>query len=290
MRFLRRGGGGETRSTSGSRRSGRGGPAARDDIARDIPAGRVAARAPEISKAVDRLHPKLAWELGKGATAEHALVVIARGQRGVAADRPRWAASAPPFDATWEYHPSRQPGPPHTLQIGGATVAFADVRAVRAGTRPRGGLGPALAPGVRRAAGGAGPDRVPVPRQPRRRGRRRAVDRRDRRRSVGPGRQDPRRAAGRDPAARRVGDGIDLGPRRGDRRPRQAVPGPLQLVAQAHRPPVRGPARRGGGGARPRPRGRQGRTRAINAAEEELETAMADVAVEVAHVTDPGAA
>ena len=130
MRFLRRGGGGEASLDERLEAFWAWWASAKDDVARDIPAGRVAERAPEISKAVDRLHPKLAWELGKGAVSEHMLVVTPEGNAELRPIALAWARSAPPPDATWEYHPSRQPGPPNTLQIGGTKVDFADVRAV----------------------------------------------------------------------------------------------------------------------------------------------------------------
>jgi hypothetical protein len=103
---------------------------ARDAIAADIERGTVAARAQEISAAVDALHPKLAWELSPGSTAKHALVVSPEGNAEFRPIALRWAASAPPPDDTWEYHPSRQPGPPQTLEIRGTRVSFSEVRAL----------------------------------------------------------------------------------------------------------------------------------------------------------------
>jgi hypothetical protein len=103
---------------------------ARDGIAADIPAGRVAQRAGEISNAVTAIDKRLAWELGKGKTATHMLVVSPEGSAEVRPIAIAWHRSAPPPDATWEYHPSRQPGEPATLQVAGATVQLADMRAV----------------------------------------------------------------------------------------------------------------------------------------------------------------
>ena len=103
---------------------------AKDGIAADIPRGTVAGRAAEISAEVNRVHPSLAWELGKGATAEHAFVVSCEGNPEIRPIALRWAAAAPPPDATWEYHPSRQPGPPNILEIRGVRVAFSEVRSI----------------------------------------------------------------------------------------------------------------------------------------------------------------
>ena len=103
---------------------------AKDSIAADIPRGTVGSRAAEISEQVNRVHPSLAWELGKGATSEHAFVVSCEGNPEIRPVALRWAASAPPADATWEYHPSRQPGPPQILDIRGVRVPFSEVRSI----------------------------------------------------------------------------------------------------------------------------------------------------------------
>jgi hypothetical protein len=103
---------------------------ARDSIAADIERGTVGARAGEISEAVHRLDPKLAWELSPGTTAKHAFNMSAEGNPEVRPVALRWAASAPPADATWEYHPSRQPGPPQILEIRGTRVSFSEVRSI----------------------------------------------------------------------------------------------------------------------------------------------------------------
>jgi hypothetical protein len=131
MRFLRRGGGDAQQpieqrlETFWDWWAG-----AKDGIAADIERGTIAGRAPEISAAVDAIHSKLAWELSPGSTATHALVVSPEGNAEFRPIALRWAASAPPPDATWEYYPSRQPGPPQTLEIRGTRVSFSEVRSL----------------------------------------------------------------------------------------------------------------------------------------------------------------
>ncbi|HEX5826374.1 MAG TPA: hypothetical protein VFY23_02555 [Candidatus Limnocylindrales bacterium] len=133
MRFLRRGGGDAEQPPPLEQRldafwawwAG-----ARDGITADIERGAVAGRAAEISEAVNRLHEKLAWELSPGSAARHALVVSPEGNPELRPIALRWAESAPPADASWEYHPSRQPGPPQVLEIRGARVSFSEVRSL----------------------------------------------------------------------------------------------------------------------------------------------------------------
>jgi hypothetical protein len=131
MRFLRRGGG-EPEQPIEQRLEGFWAwwAGARDGIAADVERGTVGGRAGDISEAVNRLHAKLAWELSPGVAAKHALVVSPEGNPELRPIALRWAESAPPGDATWEYHPSRQPGPPQVLEIRGARVPFSEVRSL----------------------------------------------------------------------------------------------------------------------------------------------------------------
>src|SRR4051794_11420404 len=128
MRFLRRGSAGESEQPIEQRLDAfwAWGAGAKDGIAADIPRGTGGERAAEISAEVNRVHPSLAWELGKGATSEHAFVVSCEGNPEIRPIALRWAAAAPPPDPTWEYHPSRQPGPPNILEIRGVRVAFSE--------------------------------------------------------------------------------------------------------------------------------------------------------------------
>jgi hypothetical protein len=132
MPFLRRGSGGEPEQPIEQRLEAFWSwwAGAKDSIAADIPRGTVSARAAEISAEVNKVHPSLAWELGKGASSEHAFVVSCEGNPELRPIALRWAAAAPPPDATWEYHPSRQPGPPQVLEIRGVRVPFSEMRAI----------------------------------------------------------------------------------------------------------------------------------------------------------------
>ena len=103
---------------------------AKDGIARDIPARTVARRTTEISNAVSAIDKRLAWELSKGQSSQHMLVVTPEGNAEVRPIALAWLASAPPADAAWEYRASRQPGEPRTLQVSGATVDLAEMRAL----------------------------------------------------------------------------------------------------------------------------------------------------------------
>ncbi len=103
---------------------------ARDDIAHDIPIRLVARHAGAISAAVDAIDKRLAWELGKGQSSQHMLVVTPEGNAEVRPIALAWLQSAPPADATWEFRASRQPGEPKTLVVAGATIELSEVRVI----------------------------------------------------------------------------------------------------------------------------------------------------------------
>lgn len=65
----------------------------------------------EIANAVQTIHPSMAWELAPGRTAQHAFCVSPEGNAEVRQAALRWLESAPPADATWEYHASKQAAP-----------------------------------------------------------------------------------------------------------------------------------------------------------------------------------
>ncbi len=133
MRFLRRGGSGASDDGDLDARLAafwRWWASAKDDLAAAIERAELEAWVEPISKAVHGVQQGLAWELGTGLVSKHQLVITAEGN---AERRPfalRWAASAPPPDETWEFHASRQPSGPAVLRIGGATVDLSEVRAV----------------------------------------------------------------------------------------------------------------------------------------------------------------
>lgn len=99
-------------------------------VARDIPVRTVALRTAEISSAVAGIDKRLAWELAKGQSSEHMLIVTPEGNAEVRPIALAWLQSAPPADPTWEYRASRQPGEPRTLQVAGAAVELSEMRAV----------------------------------------------------------------------------------------------------------------------------------------------------------------
>lgn len=85
----------------------------------------------EITRAVRTIHPAIAWELAPGRGAAHAFCVSAEGNAVVRQAALRWLESAPPADATWEYHASKQASPTlRVVEIGGRPVDLAAMRAV----------------------------------------------------------------------------------------------------------------------------------------------------------------
>ncbi|MCG5214402.1 DUF695 domain-containing protein [Streptosporangium sp. KLBMP 9127] len=74
-------------------------------------AGEAADPAGRIRPAVESINPALVCEVGPGRTARRALVVTAAGDPELRALAHRWARAAPPADAAWEFHPSRQADP-----------------------------------------------------------------------------------------------------------------------------------------------------------------------------------
>jgi Family of unknown function (DUF695) len=85
---------------------------ARDRVAGAIATGGFDERlVNDISRAVQTIHPAMAWELAPGKTAQHAFCISPEGNAEVRQAALRWLASAPPADATWEYHASKQASP-----------------------------------------------------------------------------------------------------------------------------------------------------------------------------------
>ncbi len=105
-------------------------PTASEGIAAAIADGALQRWVEPISRAVTALDPRLGWELSAGSQAQHALIVTPEGDPAVRPIAIAWRAAAPAVDATWEYHPARQPGPAGMLQIGGMDVDLADFRAI----------------------------------------------------------------------------------------------------------------------------------------------------------------
>jgi hypothetical protein len=102
----------------------------RDEIATAIGHGALDRWVEPISRQVDALDRRLAWELNAGSDARHALIVTPEGDPAVRPIALTWHDAAPPADDVWEYHAARQPGPSATLRIGELDVDLADFRAV----------------------------------------------------------------------------------------------------------------------------------------------------------------
>ncbi|MEU7002053.1 DUF695 domain-containing protein [Nonomuraea sp. NPDC046570] len=84
-----------------------------------------------LGPAVAAIHPDLVGEIVPGRNAAHALVVTAAGDPELRSLAHRWARAAPPADAQWEYHPSRQANPRALalrLEVGGYEFALAELR------------------------------------------------------------------------------------------------------------------------------------------------------------------
>ena len=105
---------------------------ARDRVAAAIASGDFDERLlGEIGRAVEGIHPGMAWELAPGRVAEHAFCVSPEGNATVRQAALRWLESAPPVDATWEYHASRQASPTlRAMQVGPFQVDFGEIRAI----------------------------------------------------------------------------------------------------------------------------------------------------------------
>ena len=103
---------------------------AKDRVAAGIADGSVQGLVDEISRQVSAIDQRLAWELAKGASSQHALVVTPEGNPAIRALALDWLASAPPPDAVWEYHASRQPSAFGRMEMGGTSVDFDAYRAI----------------------------------------------------------------------------------------------------------------------------------------------------------------
>ena len=104
----------------------------RDRVAHAITTGTLDARlVDEIGRAVRTVHPAMAWELAPGTTAQHAFCISPEGNAELRQVAIRWLSSAPPADATWEYHASRQARSTLMgLQIGSRHFDLEEMRAI----------------------------------------------------------------------------------------------------------------------------------------------------------------
>ncbi len=107
---------------------------ARDQVATGVETGGLSgAVVADISRAVTAVHRDMAWELGPGRSARHAFCISPEGDPALRQVALRWLADAPPADATWEYHASKQANPSLDtlrLDVGGQTFALAEMRAI----------------------------------------------------------------------------------------------------------------------------------------------------------------
>jgi hypothetical protein len=85
----------------------------------------------EITAKVQAIDPKLAWELGPGGAAQHALCLSSGGDPELRRLTARWHRAAPAADAVWEFHPARRGAPGLSdakLQIAEHTVSLGEMR------------------------------------------------------------------------------------------------------------------------------------------------------------------
>ncbi|GII79455.1 hypothetical protein Sru01_44370 [Sphaerisporangium rufum] len=93
-------------------------------------AGDTEGLAAELDPAVAAIDPGLVWDVTPGRAARHALVVSSAGDPELRPLAHRWARSAPPADAGWEFHPSRPADPGaagRTLRVDGRPLPLADL-------------------------------------------------------------------------------------------------------------------------------------------------------------------
>ena len=104
-------------------------PALRPQLDEAIGNGNFGSLPDEISALVHAIDPHLEWELGPGQNgARHALTLSAAGNGALRHVTERWLSAAPEPDATWEYHPARQPRRGLGLELGGHRFDHEDVR------------------------------------------------------------------------------------------------------------------------------------------------------------------
>ena len=216
-------------------------PGARDGIAKAIVTGAFDDRiVKDINKQVQRVHPQMAWELQPGSQVGACILPVVRRQPGAAPGGPALARTrtragcdvgVPRFEATGQdaddAHGRRRPVRPR-----------GDARERSVGRNPAAGRRPAVAPALpRRARARPATGGLPVPGPPAGRGRRRALDRRDRAVRGADRRADPGRAQGRGRTARGRAQGRrHMGQRRGHAARRNRGTGHHRCRAEADRP------------------------------------------------------
>jgi hypothetical protein len=94
-------------------------PSIRPRIEAAIESGDWTSIPDEMSAQVSAIDVGLSWEFGSGQRAAHHLAVSSAGDQALRVVAERWLAAAPAADATWEFHPARQPRPDMVLTLGG---------------------------------------------------------------------------------------------------------------------------------------------------------------------------
>ncbi len=104
-------------------------PTVADGIARGFSSKLPPEIIAELSERVGAIDPSLDWEFGPGLRAQHHLCLSAKGDPVLRVAAERWLRRAPPADATWEFHASRQASSLEglTLDIAEHSVELMDV-------------------------------------------------------------------------------------------------------------------------------------------------------------------
>lgn len=105
---------------------------ARERVESAVRSGAWDELAPQINARVRAIHPDLEWELCKGAHAEHAFCLSAKGDSELRNVTEHWLREGPARDDAWEFYAARQPrwSDGLTLRIDEQDVALDELRFV----------------------------------------------------------------------------------------------------------------------------------------------------------------
>lgn len=81
----------------------------RDELEEAIDSGEDTDIPAKITELVQAIAPGLEWQLTTGSSARHSLALSAGGDPQLRVVTGVWVKAAPEADATWEFHPARQP-------------------------------------------------------------------------------------------------------------------------------------------------------------------------------------
>jgi hypothetical protein len=112
---------------------------ARDRVGRAIGGGGFDQKLlAEVNRAIATIDPAMGWEFAPGHEAEHALCLSPEGNARLRQVALRWLASAPPPDATWEYHASKPPAKTlMVLAVGPTRFDLSETRTIASWNEPR---------------------------------------------------------------------------------------------------------------------------------------------------------